>query len=126
MGVYDRQITSAKRLIAKQGQSATWQQIVDGAPADSSKPWLPGVAADVFNSVSMVFLPDSQTNREFIRLLTGTEVPTGSLTGLMGAVDFDPAIKDVVIRDGETLSVQKIDKLAPNGDAILYTIWFDV
>ena len=62
--------------------------------------------------------------RETIAYLRGTEVPTGSVMGLMGAVNFEPSLKDVVIRDGKELRLENIDVLSPNGKTILYTVVF--
>ena len=124
MGVYDRQIASAKRQIAAKGQDVTWRVLVDGAPADSSKPWKPSQATPDDKPVKIVFLPSTMANNQLIKYLKGTEVPTGSLTGLMAAVDFEPKAKDVVVRDGVELVVESIDLIAPNGEPILYTLEF--
>lgn len=42
----------------------------------------------------------------------------------MGAVEFTPAINDVVLRGSETLRIKSIDIVAPNGDPILYKLEF--
>jgi len=125
MGVYDRQIATAKRLISQKGQSVTWRQLADGAPVDSSKPWKPSAATPTDNPVSIVFLPPLKENQELIRYLKGTEVPTGSVSGLMPAVTFAPAAKDVVIRNSVELVVKSIDPLSPNGEIILYFLEFE-
>lgn len=125
MGVYDRQIQRAKEQIAKKGQLVTWRSLTNGAPADSSKPWKPSAANENDNPVRIVFLPLNLETRKFLSYLKGTEVPTGSLGGLMAAVDFEPAIKDVVIRDGKQLTIRNFDLIAPNGDPILYILEFD-
>lgn len=124
MGVYDRQIASAKRQIAAKGQDVTWRVLVDGAPPDASKPWKPSAATPDDKPVKIVFLPHTTAKNQLIRYLKGTEVPTGALTGLMAAVDFEPKAKDVVIRDGVELVVESIDLIAPNGEPILYTLEF--
>ncbi len=125
MGVYDRQIANAKRQIAAKGQSVTWRVLRDGAPSDPSKPWKPSAGAPDNKTVKIVFLPFTTSNNQLIRYLKGTEVTEGGLTGLMGAVDFEPKAKDVVIRDGKELVVKSIDPLAPNGEVVLYTLEFD-
>ena len=124
MGVFDRQIANAKRSIAHKGQSVIWREPAL-ADADSDTPWKPGDAPPDDHVVNIVFLPDNRTNYEFLALMANTEVPKGRLIGLMAAVDFTPTLKGVVIRDGVTLGVRTIDPLAPNGQAILYTIGFD-
>ncbi len=125
MGVYDRQIATALRLIKAKGQVVTWRKLDDGAPADSSKPWKPSAATPDDNTVSIVFLPPTKENKQLIRYLKGTEVPTGSLDGLMHAVSFEPAAKDIVIRDGKELVIKSIDPLSPNGEVILYFLEFE-
>jgi len=125
MGQFDRQIETAKRLIAKNGQTVTWRKAGVDTP-DTSKPWLP--AADTptdYDNVVICFLPPGRVGQELIRYLKGTEVTTGSVQGLMSAVSFEPAANDVVIRDGKTLRIKSIDPLSPNGQIILYTIEFD-
>ncbi len=125
MGVFDRQIQRAKEQIAKKGQAVIWRQLSNGAPVDSSKPWKPSAATSNDNNVRIVFLPLDLETRKFLSYLKGTEVPTGSLGGLMAAVDFDPAIKDVVIRDGRELTVRNFDLISPNGEKVLYILEFD-
>lgn len=126
MGVFDRQIANAIRVIQKKGQVVTWRQLSDGAPADMSKPWKPGETVETEVEVSIVFLPETQKNLEFLRLIMGTTVPTGNLTGLMAAQNFTPKVKDIVVRDGIPLGVCSVDPLAPNGDIILYSLRFDL
>lgn len=123
MGVYDRQIATAKRLIAASGQSVTWRQLSETTP-DDAKPWNAANGAPLNHSVSIVFLPINRVNQQLIHALRGTEVPVGILQGLMGAVSFVPSIKDTVIRNGITYNISSIDPIAPNGDVILYTIEF--
>lgn len=125
MGVYDRQIANAKRQIAEKGQSVTWRVQSNGAPVDSSKPWKPSAGTPDDKTVKIVFLPLDLQTRKFLSYLKGTEVPTGSLGGLMGAVDFEPKLKDVVIRDGKELVIRNFDLIAPNGEPILYILEFD-
>lgn len=114
----------AQRLIREKGQSVTWRQLTDGAPADATKPWKPSASVPVNNTVNILFLPIDRVNQRLIQALRGTEVPIGSLQGLMGAVSFVPHVKDVVIRGGKEMPIVSIDPLAPNGEAILYTIEF--
>lgn len=124
MGIFDRSIENAKRAIKEKGQVVIWRTLVDELSIDPNKPWLPSASIPVENSVSIVFLPLSKENREFLRYLKETSIPTGSLSGLMGAVSFEPKIKDVVIRDNKELVVLNFDKISPNGNAILYIVEF--
>ena len=125
MARFDAQIKTALRLIAKNGQAAKWRIVRDGAPVDSSQPWKPTQpATPVEHDVTICFLPINKEMRETIAYLRGTEVPTGSVMGYMGAVDFEPSSKDVVIRDGVEMRIENIDVLSPNGQIILYTAVF--
>jgi len=124
MGQFDRQIETAKRLIAKNGQSIVWRKLGVGMP-DPLMPWK--LTADTHDdyTATICFLPIGRVGQELIRYLKGTEVTTGSVRGIMRAVDFEPTANDVVIRDGKTLRIKSIDPLSPNGQIILYTIEFD-
>lgn len=122
MGVYDRQIANAKRAIKAKGQLVTWQ--INNNSENAAEPWNPGAVAPTNKQVSILFLPINRQGQELIRLLKGTDIATGSLSGLMGAVDFEPKINDLVLRGNETLTIKNVDPLAPNGDVILYTIEF--
>ena len=119
MGVFDRSLNAAQRLIRKYGQDVTWQKRIDGVPADPAKPWLPAeVAVNSFN-VRMVFFPEKSDALAVAMLLRGTEVHSGALVGIMAAgITFVPDIKDTVLRDGMMLAIESINLLAPNGNAI--------
>lgn len=125
MGQYDRQIASAKRLIAKYGQSVTWRQIRNGGINNAATPWKPGASQVTEQSVQIAFFPYTTENKQLLRHLLGTEIPVGSLTGYMSAVNFEPTLKDTVLRDGKILSIKSIDPLAPNGQVIMYTLQFE-
>lgn len=124
MGVYDRQIARAIKQIKKKGQLVIWQQ--PGLVHNSTQPWRHDDATPPDPiPVSIVFLSPKTTGlNELFHLMQGTSVPDGAPRGLMGAVEFTPAIKDVVIRGSETLRIKSIDIVAPNGDPILYKLEF--
>ncbi len=124
MARFDRQIATAKRLIAKNGELAKWRVINDPAPTDPNKPWEPGAATPDDKDVTICFLPIDRQTMEAFNFIKGTEVPKGSVMGLMGQVNFEPNLKDVVIRDGKELRIASLDVLSPNGQKILYTVVF--
>ena len=129
MGQFDRQIATAQRLIAKNGRKCVWQQLVDGAPADSDKPWLKGKDTTEDHDVTIVFLPAKGANNAFLQALSDTPINVGEDYGLMAAVDFDPTNRaEIYAEDGTTLlrGVKTVDPLAPNGDIILYTVQLTV
>lgn len=125
MGYFDGAIKRAKASIARKGQSVTWRQLVDGAPSDPAKPWRPGASTQTDNPVKIVFLPLDRTGLETYRRLVGTEATTGSCYGLMASVGFTPKKNDVVIRNGEQLTILNIKIYEPDGTPILYIIEFD-
>lgn len=124
MARFDRQIQTALRLIAKNGEKVKWHVIDDAAAPDPSQPWNPGPASPVDKDVVICFLPIDRQTMETFAFIKGTDVPKGSVMGLMGNVPFDPNLKDVVIRDGIELRIANIDLLSPNGQKILYTVVF--
>lgn len=124
MARFDRQIKTALRLIAKNGQAVKWRVIDDPTPTDPNKPWEPGPATPDDKDVTICFLPIDRQTMETFNFIKGTEVTKGSAMGLMGQVNFDPNIKDVVIRDGKELRIASLDVLSPNGQKILYTVVF--
>ena len=123
MGVFDRQIATAKRLIAKNGRLVIWRVILDGTMVDPLKPWEPGAAQVTdYPDTPIVFLPTGYKGETTLfRSKTG-EQSSGTFQILMGAVPFEPSNKDVIIDGSIEYRIDYIDKLAPNGDAILYTI----
>lgn len=125
MARFDRQIATAIRLIHKNGEIVQWRTVVDGTPPDPAKPWNPAAPTPVDNNVAICFLPVDRLTMETFSFKKGTEVPKGALMGLMGQVNFEPNLKDVVLRGGETLRIANIDVLSPNGQKILYTVLFE-
>lgn len=130
MGVYDRQIATAARLIAAKGQLCTWRE--PGAPTGS--PAAPTAGAPTDYPVHIVFLSNAK-NEGLAGLLSMfpdlPDVPTGGMRGLMPAVPFTPSLLGRVARaatfTGPILNLMDekgIDVLAPNGEIILYYLRF--
>lgn len=124
MARFDRAIQTALRLIAKNGEKVKWRVIDDAAAPNPSQPWNPGPATPEDKDVTICFLPVDRQTMETFTFIKGTEVPKGSVMGLMGNVPFNPNLKDVVIRDGVELRIANIDVLSPNGQKVLYTVVF--
>lgn len=123
MGVYDRQIKQAQRLM-KKGQSVLWEKHT--VATDVAQPWKAhaGATAPTF-PVRIVFLPPLKRSEFDTHLMEGSTVPEGRPRGLMGAVTgFVPAIDDTIIRGSERYTIACMDILAPNGEVILYKINF--
>ena len=128
MSRFDRAITLAQKLITKNGQSVTWRQVSDSALPDPNKPWEPGTPDTTDLTVRIVFLQVKREDRQWMKYLKGTEVEIGSAIGLMagelGTPTFTPKKKDVVIRDGEQLSINYCDPFKPNDQTVLWYIEF--
>ena len=123
MARFDRQIATAKRLIAKNGQDVYWRVVRN--VENVSEPWKPSATDTEDIPVKICFLPDTKEQRETVRYIAETEVAAGSVIGLMGQVDFEPSSKDVVIRDGVECRIKTVNILSPNGQIVLYTIEFE-
>lgn len=120
MAQFDRQINTALRLIAKNGESVIWRQISEGTNAD--QPWNPPPTEVVDHEVSICFLPVSKEGYETFSVRAGTELPKGAVMGLMGDNGFSPNLRDIVIRDGVQMAISYIDTLSPNGQKIIHKV----
>lgn len=133
MGVYDRQIATAKRQIAAKGRKVIWREYNDAEPEEGGVAWKPTEVDTTDHTVAVLFLPDSGPNRAFMRAITGADAVTGQDYGLMASVGFEPTVNDRIYAvegvgtENETLlrTIVDVDPLAPNGDIILYTIRFE-
>lgn len=123
MGVYDRQVETAKRLIAAKGAECVWKRTTAAAGGDA---WNPQPGAPQEWPVSIAFFAPRDVGRgsaEFLAAIAGTEVPTSSEIGLMaGGLEFEPSADDVIERWDGVKGIKTIDRLAPNGQAILYFV----
>ena len=127
--VYEGQIATATRLIAKYGQACIWRE--PGTP--TGNPANPTPAVPVDHPVSIVFLDNStrESLSAFLSMIAETEVPTGGLRGLMAPVSFSPSLMGRVARatafEEPALSIvdkNGIDVLNLNGEIILYKLRF--
>lgn len=129
MGTYDRQIATAKRLIAAKGRTCVWRALGDAAPTDGAKPWKKGEETTDDSTVKIVFLPDTKTNLAFLQTLTTEPINVGDDYGLMAVGDFVPTTRaEVYDESGVTLlrGIKSVEPLAPNGEVIFYTLRFTV
>ncbi len=125
MGVYDKQMALAVRMISTKGQTVTWRKQT-AEPIDDNKPWELNTSVDTDYSPSIVFLPIDLINHEFRRFMKDSNLIAGNEGGLMAAVDFTPEVGDMVIRGSEVLKVKNFYRLSPNGEIILYIIEFNL
>jgi hypothetical protein len=115
--MWDEEIDYVLEEIEQSGQLINWKQI---NKVETSTPWLPTNGTAIDNDVFMCFATNAK-----LQYWSGTEIPVGMMIGLMGQVDFTPKMKDVVIRNGEELTVKQINTLAPNGVVVLYKVVFE-
>lgn len=127
MGVFDSDIATAKELIAEFGRTCYWQK---PAPVNGGVAGYPtvGTLPDLVEC-QMAFFSPKDLDRgvsQFLDMIPGTEVPDNTQVGLLaGGIAFEPENADHIYFDtGRTtgVSIIKIDKLAPNGDAVLYFV----
>ena len=117
MAMYDRQVQTAKRLIAKYGVKVPviTKTVVTPNP---NKPWETSTV-EIINEAPICFLPADKKTLEMMNL---TEVPVGAILGYMGAVEFEVDLTTSVQFDGQTWAMKGLDILKPNGRPILYTM----
>jgi hypothetical protein len=121
MAIYDRSITTVRRLLGKYGpQTANWIQVTPATP-DNAKPWEATSSTITSAYVDMV-LTSPFRDQQFVSYVAKSEVPEGCIVGLMGPQIFTPKINDSVEIAGETLKVESLDRVAPNGDIILWLV----
>lgn len=121
MTAYAKQIAGAKRSIAKKGETCVWQKPASADPA--AQPWRDTkVGEPDDNQVRIAFFPPDGGQMKFAQDNGG--VPEGFEVGLMAAVEFEPAVADTIFRSGgDAVTVFKLDRLAPDGEPILWTVW---
>lgn len=124
--VFDDDIATAQELIAEFGQDCWWQK---AAPVDDSS--VPGYSTDGALPdpipCKIAFFSGRDLNRgafEFLAMMPGMEVPDNAEIGLLaGGIEFAPENTDTLRRgaaDAVECSIEKIDRLAPNGTPVLY------
>lgn len=125
MDAYDRQIQSAKKQIAKKGQAVIWRIVENGNPSNALEPWKPTQpSSQVEHAVQICFLPLDKETKKWLVRSRDVETSTSYELGLMPSVGFEPSLKDTVLRSGVELRIESLEKIAPNGEAILYKIVF--
>lgn len=121
--VYERAIATAKRMIEAKGMPCVWTEIRPGPATAPNKPG-PTISFE-YPDTYLVFLPENRIGYEWLKAITGTEIPEGGGYALMAAVDFEPTLSSTITQiDGTELQPNSIDPLSPNGEIILYTVKF--
>lgn len=123
---YARPIATAKRLIAKYGAACTWTKPAEAD--DAAKPWRDlrtGPPSPYPVDIAFFSAKDlGYGSTMALAMMAGSEVPAHSQMGLMaGGQEFNPELTDTLTFGADTLDVTKIDKLAPNGEPVLFFLW---
>ena len=117
MGTYDAQMALAKTLLEAKGETSTIRRRVDSS---GTYDWKPGSPSWTEVEVSAVWLDYDVRERD------GNLVQVGDQKVYVAASDvsftIDPATDVIVRASGETWDIVGVDKLAPNGETILYTL----
>ena len=121
IGAYAEDVQAVKEMIAEDGETVSWT-VQEKTPVDADKPWLGDDATPVTKNPAICFVPAGGGFYNFTQFMKGTEVPKGSQFGLMGAVDFEPKIGDVIERASGPVVVKTVDKVQPAEEVVLYIL----
>lgn len=126
MGVFDRQVATAKRLIAKYGEPVTWHS-APPSDAPDDQPWNGTDVQPIDRpGIRVAFFPTNSSIGQLIRFMRNSDIPTGNELGYMAQVPFEVSSLDTLTRrNGSVYRIKNIDPLDPNGEGvILYTLEF--
>lgn len=127
MTVYTPFIATAIKLIDRYGRTCYWQK---PAPYSAGEPGYPDVGA-LPNEIEcrMAFFSPRDLDRgvmDFLGMMPGTEVPDNAQIGLLaGGISFTPENTDHIYLDEaltQALAIEKIDRIAPSGEPVLYFV----
>jgi len=123
MARFDSAIALAKRLIAKNGETATLRSFTAAATPDPAKPWEPGANSAVDQTVYGVFLDYEQ------KYIDGTVVMSGdqkmfmpSTTSAGGALTPEPDVDGLILRGTDEWKIIDAKPLNPNGQTIMFEL----
>jgi len=120
MARFTNSIATAKRLILRNGVSATLRRFTEGSPTDSSKPWRSGTVTTTDYTAPMVFVPAGANDSYTI----DGRVHQAEIKVLVAADDLTvtPNVKDKVIRGSDSWSLVSVKELNPNDEQILFVL----
>jgi len=118
---FDKQIATAKRLIAKNGEVVSLIVETTSALPDPLTPWIPGSFTKQTKSVASVWLDYD------IRYLSEGVIQKGDQKVLIPSTDINGGaitltMTNTIIRSGDAWKVVNFQPLAPNGQLILYEL----
>ena len=120
MGVFDRQIASALRLIKKNGMKCTYHSVQ--AIPDSPQEWNGDDPITATYEVDMVFIPVDRVDRDTQVYREYQDVPLNFTQCYIPIVPFVPKLKDYFFRDGKQYNVQRVVEYKPNNEVIAYML----
>lgn len=125
MGIYDRQIASALKIIRKKGASAILRKLNSTSPSNPDEPWKPSADAIDDTNISIVILPPlsgSGLEISFNKSIDNSLIPKNLQIGLIGNNLIEPDLKDLVIINSIEYTIYKLATLAPNGESLLFVV----
>lgn len=123
MGVYDRQVALAERLIREKGKVV--QIVRQTTVTDPTKPWESGIPTEVLDDAHGVFLNFNQKDLETMSKMSGaSEIQASDRKVLLAAAALSgaPTINDKLREVDGDWSIEWVQVLSPNGENILYTM----
>ena len=124
MGVYDRQVATAERMIRTKGKPV---QIVrpSATVSDPNQPWNQTPGAPVLDDAYGVFLNFNQKDMETLgKMPDASEIQSSDRKVLMAAASLiaSPTRADKLRDETGDWSIEYVQVLSPNGENILYTL----
>lgn len=120
MQVFQRQIKTAHKLIAKFGQNVNLVKIKE--TEDSDNPYLMATHEIEKHVVKMCFLPTRREDFKTLSFDKDSENYQGAVLAYFTSQTIRPVLKDYIERDGKTLRILSIDEINPNGESCLYKL----
>lgn len=143
MGKFQDEIDFAKEVIKEDGDNnvkwfVTGSVIKDAVPVTNEandKPWLRRAIKPTDSDtdsikphiVDIVFLPLASSGSIFksIGYEARSDIPSGSIMGLMATQEFTPKLKDYIVKsDGTKLDVVMCDPISPDSVDVVYIMAF--
>lgn len=127
MTVYAPFIAAATKLIDRYGRTCYWQKPPSYTGGTPGYPEV-GPTPDPIEC-KMAFFSPRDLDRgvmDFLGMMPGTEVPDNAQIGLLaGGISFTPENTDHLYFDealSQSFAIEKIDRIAPSGEPVLYMV----
>ena len=117
MPVYTQQIATAKRLLAKYGQSVSVYSYSDNTP-DATKPWRTSAPTSSVQTGTAAFFDYD------VKHIDGELIHVGDKKVLLAAkgLTSKPTPKGEIRVGADIWKIVNVNTLSPNGEDILYTL----